>query len=274
MLIRDALYYGKNYLRESKSPFLDSLVLLQNVTCLTKEKILLSNELIPNDLFDNFCRLLKLRKENMPIQYIIQRAEFMGLKFYVDENVLIPRSDTEILVETVINFIGNKKLNVLDLCSGSGCISIALKKFCPNINIIGIDISQKAIDIANKNAAINNVNVEFECGDIFEKFISNIPPMFDIIISNPPYIISDKINNLDANVKDFEPKIALDGGEDGLDFYRFITQKINHRCEIFFEIGYDQAKSVCYMLNTNGFGNIKVIKDLAGLDRVIYANRE
>lgn len=274
MLIRDALYYGKKYLRESKSPFLDSLILLQNVTNLTKEKILLSNDNIPNDSFYDFCRLLKLCKKNMPIQYIIQRAEFMGLKFYVDENVLIPRSDTEILVETVINFIGNKKLNVLDLCSGSGCISIALKKFCQNINIIGIDISQKAIDIANKNAAMNDVNVEFDCSDIFEKFISNIPPVFDIIISNPPYIISDKINNLDANVKDFEPKIALDGGEDGLDFYRFITQKINHRCEIFFEIGYDQAKSVCYMLNTNGFGNIKVIKDLAGLDRVIYANRE
>ena len=274
MLIKDALIYGKNYLCEGQTAFLDSIILLRHVTGLTKEKILLSDSQISNELFDNFCVLLQKRKNKMPIQYIINLAEFMGLKFYVDENVLIPRPDTEIMVEKAVEFIGDKKLNVLELCTGSGCICVALKKFCPSINICAVDISNKAIVIAKKNALLNGVNINFQCVDIFEEFIFNIPPVFDIIISNPPYINSREILTLDKSVKDYEPLIALDGGEDGLKFYRFIAEKIFHKCKLFLEIGFDQAQSVSDILSKNGFCNLKIINDLAGLNRVICANKE
>lgn len=275
MLIKDALLYGKKFLSESSSSaFLDSLVLLKFITGLTKEKILLSDAQISPEAFDNFCALLIKRKNFMPIQYIINSTQFMGLDFYVDQNVLIPRADTEILVENAIEFIGGKKVNVLELCTGSGCIGIALKKFCPNINIYCVDVSQDAIDIAKKNALYNGVDIEFKCADIFEEFASDIPPIFDIIISNPPYINSEQIFKLDKCVKDYEPIIALDGGKDGLKFYSFIAQKISHKCKLFLEIGCDQAQSVSNILLENNFVNIKVVKDLAGLNRVIYADKE
>ncbi len=272
MQIKDALTYGKKILQNSSTPFLDSLILLEIVTNLPKEKILISENFLRDDLFDKFCYMLRLRQKNMPIQYIINRAEFMGLNFFVDKNVLIPRRDTEILVETAINYIGHKKLNVIDLCTGSGCIAIALKKFCPQISISALDISSNAIDIAKKNSADNNVSINFLCRDIFQSY--NIFNEFDVIISNPPYISSNQIDNLDENVKCFEPKSALDGGSDGLTFYKFIAQKINHKCKIFFEIGYDQANAVSKILMQNKFININLIKDLANLDRVIYADKE
>ena len=272
MQIKDALTYGKKNLQNSSTPFLDSLILLETVTNLPKEKILISENFLRDDLFDKFCDMLHLRQKNMPIQYIINRAEFMGLNFFVDKNVLIPRRDTEILVETAINYIGHKKLNVIDLCTGSGCIAIALKKFCPQISISALDISSNAIDIAKKNSADNNVSINFLCRDIFQSY--NIFNEFDVIISNPPYISSNQIDNLDENVKCFEPKSALDGGPDGLTFYKFIAQNINHKCKIFFEIGYDQSAAVSKILMQNKFININLIKDLANLDRVIYADKE
>lgn len=274
MLIRDAIMYGKKYLCESSTPFLDSIVLLEKATGMAKEKILISDNVLENALFDNFCVMLKRRKNNMPVQYIINQAEFMGLKFYVDENVLIPRPDTEILVETAIKYIGSSKLNVLDLCTGSGCIAVALKKFCPNIFITAVDISDKAIAIAEKNSVDNDVKINFLCADIFKKFIYNISSRFDIIISNPPYITSSKINSLGENVKCYEPALALDGGKDGLVFYEFIVSKINHRCKVFFEIGFDQAFKIAAILNKNRFTNINIIRDLSGIERVIYADRE
>ena len=276
MYIRHALTYGKKLLSESsQTSFLDSLLLLQKVSGMSKERILVSDEILSDAMLEDFNLLLEKRRNNMPVQYIISRAEFMGLDFYVDENVLIPRCDTEILVEEVIRYARDKgNLNVYDLCTGSGCIAVSLKKFCPHLNVVGVDISPRAIDIAKTNARQNDVEVEFVCDDIFEKFMCGIPSDFDIIVANPPYIPTDFIDKLDENVKGFEPVMALDGGKDGLDFYRFIAEKAKCAVKIFFEIGKDQADAVSGILSENKFGKICVIKDLAGLDRVITAQKD
>lgn len=292
MFIKQALLYGKNFLDNSDTAFLDTLIFLKEITGLSKEKILLdnNNNKLNNELEKKFINMLTKRKNHMPVQYIINHAEFMGLNFFVDQNVLIPRPDTEILVEQVLIHIkkildldlnldlnqhnkSNKKnkIKVLDLCTGSGCIAIAIKKFCPDIFITALDISQAAINIAKKNAYINQVNINFICDDIFKYFNKDLAQNFDIIISNPPYISSNKINSLDKNIKDYEPILALDGGPDGLKFYKFIINNISHKTKIFFEIGFDQANLIKKILEQNDFIDINIIKDLSGLDRVIYA---
>ena len=277
MFIKEALFYGKKFLAESNSSFLDTILFLQKITGLEKEKILLDSNKIKLDknMTQKFLFMLEQRKKNMPVQYIINQSEFMGIKFYVDENVLIPRCDTEILVETILKFISHnkKKYRILELCTGSGCISISLKKFCDNILISAIDIDPKAITIARKNADSNGVKIKFICADIFKMFCNEFAQNFDIVISNPPYIKTCEIKNLKDNVKKYEPMLALDGGDDGLKFYKFILENIGHSCDIFFEIGFDQANDIKKILIKNNFCKIKVFKDLAGLDRVISTRK-
>ena len=277
MFIKEALSYGKKFLAESNSSFLDTILFLQKITGLSKEKILLDSNKIKLDknMTQKFLFILEQKKKNMPAQYIINQAEFMGIKFYVDENVLIPRCDTEILVETILNFISHnkKKYRILELCTGSGCISISLKKFCDNILISAIDIDPKAIAIAKKNADSNGVKIKFICADIFKMFCNEFAQNFDMIIFNPPYIKTCEIKNLKDNVKKYEPILALDGGDDGLKFYKFILEKIKHSCDVFFEIGFDQASDIKKILVENNFCEIKVFKDLAGLDRVISTRK-
>ena len=277
MFLKEAMSYGKKFLIESNSGFLDAILFLQKITGLEKEKILLNSDKIQLDrnMIQKFLFMLKQRKKNMPVQYIINQAEFMGIKFYVDENVLIPRSDTEILVEHVLNFISQnkKKYRILELCTGSGCISISLKKFCDYIEINAVDIDSKAIAIAKKNAVLNSVDIKFVCADIFKIFCNEFAQNFDMIVFNPPYIKTHEIKNLKDNVKKYEPILALDGGNDGLKFYKFILENIKHSCNVFFEIGFDQANDIKKILAKNNFYEIKVFKDLAGLDRVISARK-
>lgn len=277
MFVKEALFYGKKILTESNSSFLDTILFLQKITGLEKEKILLDGDKIKLDrnMTQKFLFMLEQRKKNMPVQYIIKQAEFMGMRFYVDKNVLIPRSDTEILVEHVLKFISHnkKKYRILELCTGSGCISISLKKFCKDILISAIDIDSKAIAIAKKNADSNGVKIKFVCADIFKMFCNEFAQNFDIIISNPPYIKTCEIKNLKDNVKKYEPMLALDGGDDGLKFYKFILANVKHGCNIFFEIGFDQASDIRKILIKNDFCEIKVFKDLAGLDRVVSAEK-
>ena len=221
-----------------------------------------------------------------PIQYITNNQEFMKLNFFVDENVLIPQPDTEILVEQVFkviknNYLKEEKLKILDLCTGSGAIAISLEKYLnldkqldnANIEIYASDISESALKIAEKNAkAINqNISIKFILSDMFK----NINKKFDIIVSNPPYIETDTIKTLSKEVQS-EPLIALDGGKDGLDFYRTIVSEsynyLAHNGTILVEIGYNQKEKVTNIFKKSGkYKTIECIKDLSSNDRVIVA---
>lgn len=213
-----------------------------------------------------------------PVQYITNEQEFMNLKFYVDENVLIPQPDTEILVEEAIKTIAEirpeKNIKVLDLCTGSGAIAIAIKKYAEDakkqIEVYASDISEKAIKIAEKNAKRNNVHINLILSDIFQKMEEK---NFDIILSNPPYIETQTISSLSKEVQ-YEPHMALDGGEDGLEFYRVIAENaheyLNENGSILLEIGYNQKKKVMQILEeAKKYSNIRCIKDLSDNDRVI-----
>ncbi len=213
---------------------------------------------------------LNKRIKGEPITKIFGKANFYGYDFKVTKDVLSPRMETEILVEQVLKF-AKPKMNILDLCTGSGIVAISIAKNV-NANIVASDISDKALLIAQENAFTNQVKVSFKKSNMFE----NLKKLkrFDIIISNPPYIPTQDIAKLDREVKDYDPKIALDGGEDGLDFYRKILEEsINFLTEkgmIFLEIGINQKKPVIKMLEEN-FENIKVVKDYNSIDRVVYA---
>ncbi len=211
---------------------------------------------------------LKKRAEHVPLQYIVGETEFMGLKFKVNSSVLIPRQDTETLVEEVLKEI-KPGMQVLDLCTGSGCIIISILHNAPGAVGAAIDISKQALNVAKENARQNGVSVDFEQSDLFH----NVVGTFDVIVSNPPYIPSAEVVKLMPEVGEFEPLEALDGKEDGLYFYREIIGScrdyLKPEGRIFFEIGFDQAEAVSKMLWENGFKEVRVIKDLARNDRVV-----
>ncbi len=213
------------------------------------------------------------RKNHIPLQHIIGETEFMGLTFKVNENVLIPRFDTEILVDEVVKYVGDDYLKVLDMCTGSGCIAITISDMCDNATVLASDISKDAIEVAKENNTLNQTDVSFVESDLFE----NVEGLFDVIVSNPPYIKTEEIDNLMEEVKVYDPHLALDGGESGLDFYRRIIKDskdyLKNDGMIFFEIGFDQAEEVSDILKDNGYIDIVVKKDLAMNDRVIYAKK-
>ena len=216
---------------------------------------------------------VKKRINHIPLQQIIGQTQFMGLTFKVNENVLIPRFDTEILVDEVVKYVGDDFFKVLDMCTGSGCIAITISYMCDNLAVTASDISKDALDVAKENNTLNQTDVTFVESDLFEK----VEGKFDVIVSNPPYIRTKDIESLDEEVKMHDPHLALDGGESGLDFYQtIITQAkdyLNENGMIFFEIGFDQAEEVSNILKENGYKNIVVKKDLAMNDRVIYAKK-
>lgn len=211
---------------------------------------------------------LKKRAEHVPLQYIVGETEFMGLKFKVNSSVLIPRQDTETLVEEVLKEV-KPGMQVLDLCTGSGCIIISILHNAPGVTGQAIDISKQALNVAKENARLNGVSVDFEQSDLFH----NVVGTFDVIVSNPPYIPSAEVVKLMPEVGEFEPLEALDGKEDGLYFYREIISSckdyLKPEGRIFFEIGFDQGEAVSKMLRENGFKEVRVIKDLARNDRVV-----
>ena len=206
------------------------------------------------------------RLTNMPVQYIVNKAYFCGLPLYVDENVLIPRFDTEVLVEEVLN-LGDKNKKILDVCTGSGAIAIALKKLGKFERVDALDISEEALKIAKKNAKALECDINFLKSDMFSSFTCE--NKYDIIVSNPPYIQSHIVDSLERQVKDFEPRLALDGDIDGMKFYKIIEKNFMNFLSpggiLALEIGYDEASDI-----KNLFEDKKVIikKDLAGLDRV------
>ncbi len=232
----------------------------------------MDNEFEPDkDLEAKYLSRIEKRKMHIPLQYIINKQNFYGLDFYVDESVLIPRYDTENIVDRIVKDCKeNKCLSVLDLCTGSGCIAVCLKKNGFE-KVYAADISDKALAVAKHNANLNNADIIFLQSDLYENFPKEI--RFDVIVSNPPYISTDKIAELETQVKDFEPKLALDGGKDGLDFYKKILKLskdfINKSGRLYLEIGYDQAKEVVDLAKKEGYYNIQIIKDLSGRDRGI-----
>lgn len=211
--------------------------------------------------------LLARRAERIPLEYLIHETEFMGLPFFVNEHVLIPRQDTECLVEEVLQVSNGK--DVLDLCCGSGCIGVSLAVLGQCQSVTMTDISREALRVARRNAVKNHAAVDTVQSDLF----SGLKGKFDIIVSNPPYIPTDEIDELMPEVRDYEPRLALDGAGDGLFFYRSIIKESRYFLEkggvLCFEIGCSQAESVVALMEQAGFTGVTVKKDLAGLDRIV-----
>ena len=272
MKIREALNKGSNILKESDIEYFkeDALELLSVILDTDKINIILNGEeLLDSDTEEQYFNWIKRRSEKEPLKYIIGYAEFFGLVLKVKNGVLIPRVDTETLVEEVIA-IEKEKKNILDMCCGSGAIGIALAKNIKGSTVTLADISEIAEEVTKENIDRLEIhNAKFLHSNLFENIGAN---KFDVIVSNPPYIRADVINTLMEDVKDYEPHLALDGGEDGLYFYNKITEEaIIHLCEggyLCYEIGYDQGDEVRELMENAGFKNVRIIKDLAGNDRV------
>lgn len=255
---------------------LDSQLLLGKIIKKDKLYLMINNkERVNNEDKEEFLKLIDKRKDKMPVRYILGECDFMGLDFYVEEGVLIPRSDTEVLVERVLDEIKeDESLEVCDLCSGSGAIGIALAYYRKNIKVDAIDYYNIPEKITKKNIKRHNLQdrVTFIRSDLL-KVPREQGKRYDILVSNPPYIKEEEINNLMSDVKDYEPHTALSGGDDGLLFYRRIVDECNEVLKkgslLAFEIGYDQGESVSALMKENKYTNIEVIKDLAGLDRVV-----
>lgn len=219
------------------------------------------------------------RLTRRPIQYILHSQDFYGLPLYVNENVLIPRQDTEVLVEAVLHWAKSRPpdtLEVLDLCTGSGAIALALEKNGRFKGVAGLDISPKALEVAKRNSAFLKAGVSWILGDMFTGLTEN--QKYDIIVSNPPYIRSQVIDTLLPEVRDFEPRLALDGDGDGLRFYRILAREaggfLKKKGLLALEIGFDQGEEVRELCLETGFARVTVEKDLAGLDRVILAETD
>ena len=224
-------------------------------------------------------KMLAKRCERVPLQYLMGDCEFMGYPFLVDERVLIPRQDTECLVEKALEHLkawhltSLRRPEILDLCTGSGCIGISIKKLFPEASVTLADISEGALEVARKNAEELQTEVTLIQGNLFE----NIKDNFDFIISNPPYIPTKVIEGLMPEVRDHEPHLALDGAEDGLLFYRkIVRESVSHLKEggmLLFEIGQEQGADLREMMEKEGFSQIEIWKDLAGLDRIVIGRR-
>lgn len=260
---------------------LDCDLLLGKVIKKDRLFLLLNREYILNDNeVDEFFKLLSLRKNKMPIKYMLGECEFMGLPFYIKEGVLIPRPDTETLVECATEEIKkNDFRHVCDVCCGSGIIGLTIAKTIDNVNVKCSDISDIAYEVTKENIKRLDLSEKVEVikGDLLNEFIKK-QIKFDAIVSNPPYIRKEVIGTLMEDVKNFEPYEALCGGDDGLDFYRKITcqslKLLNTGGVLLFEIGYDQKEDVSNILKEYGFSEIECIKDLAGKDRVVKGKIE
>lgn len=274
MRINELLEIGIEKLKTSQIK--EPISIARRIMCfvLKKDKIYLvtnGNEEVEQSTKTEFLEAISKIQKHIPIQYITKKQEFMKMDFYIDENVLIPQPDTEIVVEEAIDIINRNKLSkVLDMCTGSGILAISIAKYTDASKITAVDISEKALDVAEKNAISNDVNtkIKFIKSDMFK----NISEKFDLIISNPPYIRTDVIKTLSEEVKN-EPILALDGGIKGLDFYNIIAENakkyLNENGYLVLEIGYDQKTEVVNLLEAQEYSEIRVIKDMGGNDRVI-----
>ena len=272
-------------------PKIDAEELYCYLTGTDKVELFLKNEEeVDPEVERKYAKLIERRASRVPLQHITGEQEFMGYTFAVDPDVLIPRQDTETLVENAAKVIrnnqrekrpllerlrGRKEWGLLDLCCGSGIVGISIAKICGNVDLTGCDISEKAVALAKKNAQSLHVSGEFLQGDLFAPVVGN---QFDMIVANPPYIRTNMIAMLQEEIKDHEPREALDGGRDGLTYYRKIIQSVNKYLTkdgfLLMEIGYDQGDDVRKMVeDSRVFKDVEVLKDLPGRDRVVLCSR-
>lgn len=270
--LRQALSAAAAFLeiRGVDDPGTDAMLLLEKASGYSRNKYFMRREeIMQKEQKDAFCEMVSKRGMRIPLQHITGEAYFYGRRFLVNGNVLIPRMDTEILAGEALGYI-KPGMRALDLCTGSGCIAVTVAKETGE-RVTASDISEKALETAKKNAALNEADIEFIKSDMFEK----IDGRFDVIISNPPYIKSKDIEKLQEEVRGYDPARALDGGEDGLDFYRIIASEgkkyLKPEGMIFLETGSDQTEAVAALLTENGFLRVRVKEDLNRLPRVVSA---
>lgn len=284
MTLKEALDYGREKLKEAQiqESDLDAWYLLEYVTRVSRASYFGNQSMgMIEEQWEIYKNLIFERGKRIPLQHITGIQEFMGFIFQVNEHVLIPRQDTETLVETVLDYIPkdltrretpDKKLQVLDMCTGSGCIIISLMRMRDTIDGTGVDISTDALNVAKVNSELNEVHCNFVESNLFDE----INGTFDVIVSNPPYIKTQVIEDLEEEVKLHDPMIALDGKEDGMYFYRKIIEEagkyLNPEGILIFEIGHDQGEDVSEYMKQYGFQEVIVKKDLAGLDRVVWGH--
>lgn len=268
-----ALRYGKKYLadRQIENSGGDAWYLMEYVWGIDRNYYFLhSDDIIEQKDEERYRDLLQKRGSHIPLQHLTGTCDFMGLTFQVNDQVLIPRQDTETLVESALSRLKEGD-RALDLCTGSGCIILSLEKLGPGIRGLGADISAAALAVAKRNRDSLGLESDFCISDLFE----GIEGVFDMIVSNPPYIASGKIPGLMEEVRGFEPLLALDGGADGLDFYRRIIKDARNFLKpggwLGLEIGYDQREAVEELLRRQGFIKTETLQDLAGLDRTVWA---
>ena len=296
LLVKEMLTMGEKQLMDSDiaDATRDCKILYCYMMDIPFSKIILEyQEVLQDRLCDKYFELIDRRSKGEPVQYIMGSQEFMGLEFIVNENVLIPRQDTETLVEDALEIINTgtlrgedmdvkrKEWDILDLCTGSGAIGVSLARIANKVNVTCSDISEGAIKVAKENAQKHGVakSVKFEQGDFFKPFSKHFRKQkFDMIISNPPYIKSSIIPTLQKEVCEHEPLSALDGGESGLDFYERIVSGVGSHLRksgvLLLEIGHDQGEAVSGLLSRNGeFTSIRVLKDLANRDRIVFAKK-
>ena len=293
MTRREAYDYGVEQLEAEgiENADCDIRILLEDLCGVDREELFIQGDkVISRRESEIFMNAVNRRMGHYPVQYITGKQEFMGLTFSVNQNVLIPRMDTEILVEEVLKELMDGS-RILDMCTGSGCILLSLLYYSNDCEGVGVDISQEALDVAKDNSGrlilddtfdllfqtggkgkkhLDEEKIEFIQSNLF----NDVRGRFDIIVSNPPYIRSDVIPTLMEEVRDYEPMLALDGKEDGLYFYRKIIEKapayLNPEGKLFFEIGYDQADDVVSLMEEAGFKDVVVVKDYAHLNRVVW----
>lgn len=282
LTVNELILKGESILSayEKEDAKVDARLLAMDLLGWNTTKLLLNrDEKVADHIEESYMYLIAKRSQGIPLQYITKHQEFMGLDFYVDERVLIPRQDTETLVEILINLAKQKPIHkAIEIGVGSGCISVALAKSLKDVHITAIDICESALHVAQKNCLQNEVKGQITLlqSNLFEKYEGE-QASIDLIVSNPPYISKEECKELMIEVKGFEPLKALTDDADGLTFYKIITEKAGYYLKpegvLAYEIGYNQADDVCKLLEINGFKDIEVFQDLAHRDRVVLGKR-
>lgn len=258
---------------------LDARLLLEHVCGTDRNTLLAHGEReVTEAEYGKYSRLIAERVRHVPLQHLTGEQEFMGLTFMVNNKVLVPRQDTEVLVEEVMRNL-HDGMRILDMCTGSGCILLSLLQYSNDCAGVGVDLSAEALAVAGENyRRLQETRPEMKASFIESDLFANVrkEERYEIIVSNPPYIRTDVIDTLMPEVREHEPLMALDGRADGLYFYREITGQAKEYLQsggmLFYEIGYDQAEDVCRIMEKEEFREVEVVKDFAGLDRVVYGS--
>ena len=280
--VLEAIKLSTEYLQKKgvESPRANAEILLAEILkCKRLELYLAFDKPLAENEVQIYREAIRKRGLRIPLQYIVGNVEFYGLKLIVNENVLIPRPETELLVEKIINESDKSaNLKILDIGSGSGNISLSLSKNLPNSKVVSIDISENALAVAKQNAELNAFQdkVEFRNFDIMNGDLNSLGK-YDLIVSNPPYVSENDYESLEPELKNYEPKIALTDNSNGISFYKHILetsdQLLNKPGKIYFELGIDQSAQVRKYFEQNNFTNIKITKDYSGIERILVANK-